>query len=197
MARMKPWRSQTRWIFVPNPPRERPSAWSDGSCICADFGPPNRRGPPAFFFRPGGRPAGSDDGTVDAPEVVVDLASVIQFVQQRGDDASPGAVLSPPVEGLEGRLPGSIAFREIPPWGAGMEDPEDSIEDWSSVAKRTAGLAVMSTVRQERGDSCPLLVGEIIAAHGRTRGEYSSFRRLCLSIIICLRTIVKQSMVYI
>ena len=49
---MKPWLSQTRWIFVPNPPRERPNAWSDGSCICAVFGPPNCWGLLAFFFAP-------------------------------------------------------------------------------------------------------------------------------------------------
>ena len=49
---MKPWLSQTRWIFVPNPPRERPNAWSDGSCICAVFGPPNCGRLLGFFFAP-------------------------------------------------------------------------------------------------------------------------------------------------
>ena len=35
IATMNPWLSQTKWIFVPKPPRERPNAWSSGSCICA------------------------------------------------------------------------------------------------------------------------------------------------------------------
>ena len=34
------------------PARERPNAWSDGSCICAVFGPPNCWGLLAFFFAP-------------------------------------------------------------------------------------------------------------------------------------------------
>src|SRR5262245_9077430 len=110
MARMKPWLSQTKRIFVPNPPRERPNAWSAGSCICAAFGPPNRGTPRAFFFRPRCRPAGPDDGAVDAPKVVVDLAFVVEFVQQRGNDPDPGAVGPPPIEALEDRLPGAVAF---------------------------------------------------------------------------------------
>src|SRR5829696_5830061 len=123
MATMRPRLSQTRWTFVPNPPRERPSAWSGGSCICVAFGPPSSRGPLAFFFRPGRRPAGPDDGAIDTPELVVDLASVVQFIQQRGDDPAPGAVGPPPIETPEGRLPGAVAFREITPRGAGMEEP--------------------------------------------------------------------------
>src|SRR5262249_5533434 len=92
MATMKPQPSLTKWIFVPNPPRERPNAWSEGSCICAVLGPPSRGWLRGFFFRPGCRPAGPDDGGIDTPEVVVDLAWVVQFVQQRGDDPDPGVV---------------------------------------------------------------------------------------------------------
>ncbi len=53
-----------------------------------------------FFFRPSRRPAGPNDGAIDTPEVVVDLALVVQFVQQRGGDPDPGAVLPPPIEGI-------------------------------------------------------------------------------------------------
>src|SRR5271166_1184655 len=66
-----------------------------------------------FFFRPSRRSAGPDDGGVDTPQVMVDLALVIQVVQQRGDDADPGAVLTPTVEARENRLPGAVAFRKI------------------------------------------------------------------------------------
>src|SRR5436853_4433471 len=86
IATMIPWLSQTRWILVPKPPRERPSAWSGGSCSCASLRPPSRRDPPAFFFRPGGCPAGPNDGPIDTPEVMIDEALVVQFIQQRGDD---------------------------------------------------------------------------------------------------------------
>src|SRR5882724_6399474 len=110
MASMKPWLSQTRWIFVLNPPRERPSAWSDGSCICVVLGPPNRCRPLAFFFRPRRRTAGPNNGAIDTPEVVIDLPLVVQLVQQRGDDPDPGAVRPPPVEAPEDGFPGAVAF---------------------------------------------------------------------------------------
>src|SRR3954452_6056165 len=125
IATMKPWLSQTRWIFVPNPPRERPNAGSDGSCICVALNPPNHRRPRGFLFRPRRRTTGPNDRAIDTPKVMVDLAAVVEFVQERGGDADPGAVLTPPIEGREDRLPGPIAIGEIPPGGAGMQDPED------------------------------------------------------------------------
>jgi len=42
-ATMKPCLSQTRWILVLKPPRERPSAWSSGSWTCVYLRPPSRR----------------------------------------------------------------------------------------------------------------------------------------------------------
>ena len=148
------------------------------------------------FFRPSRRPAGPDDGAIDTPEVVVDLALVVQFVQQRGDDPDPGAVRPPPVEAFEDRLPGAVAFREVTPRGAGMEDPEDAVDDRTGSVKRVAYLAVMSTVRQEGRDPCPLWLGEFIAAHGRTRWGNGPVCKLALPIIIFLRTIAKQRLVY-
>ena len=87
------------------------------------------------FFRPRRRPAGPNDGAIDTPEVVVDLPLVVEFVQQRGDDADPGAVLTPAVEDAEDRLPGAVAFREVTPRGTGMEDPEDAIDDRTKIVK--------------------------------------------------------------
>ena len=48
--------------------------------------PPSNREPLPLFPPTGGGPAGSDDGPVDARQVVIDLALVVQFVQQRGGD---------------------------------------------------------------------------------------------------------------
>src|SRR6516162_7259526 len=120
IATRNPWLSQTRWIFVPKPPRERPSAWSGGSSSCASLRPPSVREPLAFFFRPGGRSAGPDDGTIDTPQVVINEALVVQLVQQRGDNANPGAVLAPGVEAVPNGLPRPVTFGEVPPGGAGM-----------------------------------------------------------------------------
>ena len=194
---MKPWLSQTRWIFVPNPPRERPNAWSDGSCSCVAFDPPNRRGPPGFFFRPRRRTTGSNDRAIDTPKVVVDLTPVVEFVQERGGDADPGAVLTPPIEGREDRLPGAVTLGEITPGGAGMEDPEDAINDRPGIVEGVACAAAMSPVRQEGRDPSPLLLGEFIAAHGRTRWGNGPVWTSALPIIILLRTIAKQRLVYV
>src|SRR4051794_13045390 len=197
MATMKPWLSQTKWIFVPKPPRERPNAWSDGSCICAALGPPRSRGPLPFFFRPGRRSAGPDDGAIDTPEVVVDLPAVVQFIQQRGDDTSPGAVPAPTVEARVDRLPGAIAFREIAPRGAGMEDPEDAMDDRTGIIERVARSTAMGPVWQQGGDSCPLLVGELVAAHGRTRWGGRPVCSWGPPTIVLLRHIAKQRLVYV
>src|SRR5215207_9717355 len=137
---MKPLLSQTRWILVPNPPRERPSAWSGGSCICTCFGPPNRLAPGVFFSRAGGSPAGADDGAIDTPQVVVDLAFLIQFVQQRGDDAGPSAVLAPAGEAMVDGFPRAVTFREVTPGGTGIQNPEDPVDDRTRVVERVTGL---------------------------------------------------------
>src|SRR3954471_16619699 len=192
MATMKPWRSHTRWTLVPNPPRDRPSAWSGGSCICVALRPPSRREPLLLSPPSGGRPTGTDDGAVDTPEVVVDLPLVVRLVQQRGDDPDPGAVLPPSVEGLEDRLPGAVAFREVTPRGAGMKDPEDSVDDGTGIGERMPCRAVMSPVRQEGRDPSPLWLGEFIAAHGRTRWGNGPAWRSGLPIIIFLRTMASQ-----
>lgn len=131
--------------------------------------PPNRCELPFIFPPSGGRSAGADDGTVDTPEVVIDLLLVVQFVEQRGDDPDPGAVLPPSVETLEDRLPGTVAFREVAPRGTGMEDPEDAVNDRARIVERMACLAVMGPVGHEGRDPCPLLLREFIAVHGRTR----------------------------
>src|SRR5947209_1943873 len=196
MATRKPWPSDTKWALVVNPPRERPSAWSGGSCICASLRPPNRHELLPLFPPSGGRPTGTDNSAVDTPEVVVDPLLVIPFVQQRGDDPDPGAVLPPPVEALEDRLPGAVAFREVAPRGAGMEDPEDAVDDRTRLIKRVARRAVMSPVRQEGRDPVPLLIGEFIAAHGRTRWGNGPIGRPGLPIIIFLRTMAEQRSVY-
>jgi hypothetical protein len=62
-----PSEETTRWTSVPNPPRERPRAWSPGS--------------PSTFFPPGpgGRPAGPDRAAVAAPQREVDPAPGVEL----------------------------------------------------------------------------------------------------------------------
>src|SRR5687768_7074852 len=72
----RPLPSLTRWIFVPNPPRDRPRAWSAGS--------PGGR----FFFRgPRRRAGGADVGAVDAKQVRVDQPGLVEPQLESPDDA--------------------------------------------------------------------------------------------------------------
>src|SRR5215813_3275636 len=147
MATIQPCLSQTKWILVVKPPRDRPSAWSRGSCICVCLRPPSRREPPGLeldrflFFSPSsGSPTCPDDGTVDTPQVVVDLLLVIQFVEQRGDDANPCAIPAPVVEPGENGLPRSVALREITPGSAGVKGPKNTVDDRSVVLRWSSRL---------------------------------------------------------
>src|SRR5262249_53732435 len=110
-----------------------------------------------------------DNGTIDAPQVVVDFILVIEFVEQRSNEADPDTGFTPAVEELKDRLPGALAFREITPGGAGMQDPQDAVEQRSRIVEGTARLMVVRAMWQQRGNPGPLSVRELIAAHGRTR----------------------------
>ena len=128
---------------------------------------------------------------------MVDLTPVVEFVQERGGDADPGAVLTPPIEGREDRLPGAVSIGEITPGGAGMQAPEDAMNYRPGIVEGEACAAAMSPVRQEGRDPSPLLLGEFIAAHGRTRWGNGPVWTSALPIIILLRTIAKQGLVYV
>jgi len=52
-----------------------------------------------------------------------------QVVQEMGEEFGPGAIRSPTIEAVVDGLPGAVAFGDIPPGGAGVEDPEDAIEE--------------------------------------------------------------------
>jgi hypothetical protein len=79
---------------------------------------------------------------------MVDQTLVVQFVQQRGDDADPGAIPAPVVEAGEHRLPRPITLREVTPRCAGVQDPEDPVDDRTVVTRRAACLAGMGPLRE-------------------------------------------------
>src|SRR6267154_932519 len=141
----------------------------------------------------GSRTAGPNDGTIDTPQVVVDSPLIIQFVQQGGNEANPGAVFTPTVEELEHRLPGAVAFREITPGGAGVQDPQDAVEQGPRIVEGMAHLTVVSTVWQQGGNALPLFVREFVAAHDRPRLSNHPLRPLPLSHIILLQPIARDS----
>src|SRR5262245_36284693 len=165
-ARRTPPESQTRWVLVPKPPWERPSACPSGSAICSAFGPPSRGVWSGFFFRPGGGSAGAVDGGIDAPQVALDEAAPIQAEQQGVEDVGPGAILAPAVEAVVNGLPGAVPFGGIWPGGAGVEMPQDAVDQRAVVLPRVAGATVVVAIRDERFNPAPLIVGKIKAVHG-------------------------------
>src|SRR5262249_13105978 len=151
-----PWLSVTRCALVLKPPRERPNAWSSGSVTCAAAGPPNRGGGPGFLFRPGGRDVGAADGCIDAPQLAGDGAGPVQSQPQGVEDAGPSAVLAPAVEAIIDGLPGAVALGGVRPRGAGVQVPEDPIDQRPMVLPRVAGLAVVVAIGEEGCDPLPL-----------------------------------------
>src|SRR4051794_35858824 len=158
---------QIRWVLVPKPPCERPSAWSWGSRRCAAAGPPNSGGGSGFFFRPGGSLVGTNDRGIDAPQVAVDEPGLIELQQQGVEDLGPGAVLAPAVEAVVDGLPGAVARGGVGPGGAGVQVPEDAVDQGPVVLEGAAGLAVVVAVGEGVPDPKPLGVGEVEAVvHG-------------------------------
>src|SRR6185312_15012418 len=97
---------------------------------------------------------------------MIEKALVIQFVQQRGRHAVPGAVLTPGIEVVEDRLPGSVPFREVTPWRPRMQDPENTVDEGAMlVLTWPTRLSVARRVREEGSDASPLGIGEFIAMH--------------------------------
>jgi hypothetical protein len=90
------------------------------------------------FFRPARRSAGTDDGGIDAPQVTIDEAVVIEAEQQGIEDLGPGAVLAPAVEAIIDGLPGSVAFRGIGPRGTRVQVPEDAVDQGAMILPRVS-----------------------------------------------------------
>src|SRR5215475_13374303 len=88
-----PSASTSAWIFVLNPPRLRPSAWSS-----------------AFFERAGAVLMSSHDGTVDHRVLVIAIGG--QVLKDVLPDAGFGPAAKPPVR----ILPVAEALRQVAPW---------------------------------------------------------------------------------
>jgi hypothetical protein len=115
-----------------------------------------------MFLGTAGGAGGADEGGVDEPQVAAQAPVPLEVVEQRGEDLGPGAVATPAVEPVGDGLPGSIAFREITPGGAGVEDPEDAVEQ---VAMGLPGMSlapVVGGMGQEVLEPFPLTVVELI-----------------------------------
>ena len=97
---------------------------------------------------------------------MVEQALVVQFVEQRGDDADPGAIATPGIEAAEHGLPRPVVLGKVAPRRPGVQNPEDAVEDRAIIAGRSADLAGVGLLREQGCDPVPLRIGELVAAHG-------------------------------
>ena len=152
---------------MPKPPREYPSACLGGSLSCAGLGPPKLGITSGFFFRPARGPAGANDGGIDEPQRVAQATLVFPLFQQLPKDLSPRAVTSPAPEPAIHASPGTVAFRDVAPGGAGMESPEDAVDNAAVILRGPTATTVMPRLWQERFETFPLSVRQFITvSHG-------------------------------
>src|SRR5262249_54315207 len=95
-----------------------------------------------------------------------DEAPLVQLEQEGVQDSGPGAVFAPAVEAVVDGLPGAVALGGVGPGGAGVQVPEDAVDQGPVVLPGVAGLAVVVAVGKEGRDPPPLGVGEIEEIHG-------------------------------
>jgi hypothetical protein len=124
------------------------------------------------FFRPTRGPAGANDGGIDEPQRVAQATLVFPFFQQLRQDLRPRAVTSPAPEPALHASPGTVAFRDVAPGGAGVESPEDAVDNAAVILRWPTATAVMPRLGQERLETFPLLVRQFIAvSHGWPPGR--------------------------
>src|SRR5437763_13396471 len=99
----------------------------------AGLGPPRCGASVGFFFRSAGSAATTNDGGIDKPQPVAQSAVAFLLLQEAGQDAGPGAIASPTPKASIDALPRAIAFWDVTPGGAGVQTPEDTIEDPSVI----------------------------------------------------------------
>ena len=115
----------------------------------------------------GRRPAGPDRGAVDAEQIPVHLAGGVEPHMKGFEQPSPGAVLSPAAEPLVDRLPGAIGRPgQVTPGGAGVENPEDAVDD---PAVPFPGVARSGIAGQVRLDGGVMVVAQRVSELSQSR----------------------------
>lgn len=92
----------------------------------------------------------------------------VEVVEEFGHEGSPGAILPPAVEAVVDGLPRAVAFGDIAPRCAGVQDPEDAMESAVVRQPRVAPTAVVPRMGQQGRQALPLSGAEFVtASHGR------------------------------
>jgi hypothetical protein len=115
-----------------------------------------------LLFRAGGGATGADHRGIDEPQVVAETAAPLQVFQQVGEDLGPGAVLAPAAEAAVDGFPGAVGFGDVPPRGAGVQAPQDAVEEAVMIFQGPTAAAVVRRVGEERRDAFPVGIGKFM-----------------------------------
>jgi hypothetical protein len=92
---------------------------------------------------------------------------LVEMVEQGGEHLGPRAIPTPAVEAVVDGLPRAIARGNVAPGGAGVQAPEETVEQAAVRLPRVPALAVVMQVRKETRDAFPLSGLEFVATtHG-------------------------------
>jgi hypothetical protein len=105
-------------------------------------------------------------GAVEAPEVTVQETGFVELEQEGVEDLGPSAILAPAVEAIRDGLPRAVALGGVRPGGAGMQMPEDAVDEAAMLLPRMSALAVVVAVGEARLNLRPLGVRKIKAIPG-------------------------------
>ena len=119
-----------------------------------------------FFSTPAGTPVRADNGSIDAPQFLVDFASIDGVRPQTVENPVERPIGVPRVEQAVHRFPRRVLdFGQVSPGRSGAQHPKDRIDNRSSTGRRSPGLG--GRWKQIR-DQFPLFIRQPMARHGLT-----------------------------
>ena len=102
-------------------------------------------------------------GAIHVMDFPINLPNGISFPLHLSQKPLPQALLPPPVETAGYRGPGTKAPGQIPPRGAGAQNPQYPVDDRAMVTSRSSCCRLLC--RQQRCQSLPLLLTQVPASH--------------------------------
>jgi hypothetical protein len=142
--------SLTKWILVPKPPRERPSA---GHTAPAD----------PLFTGSSGHAAGPYRGAVDAPQIQVNSFLGIQPEAQAIQDYVGQPFTPSSGQALIDGLPGAVALGQVTPLRSGTQLPHQPVDHLPVIP--SAPAAVATGPGHDIRNQLPLSIAQFVPPH--------------------------------